>query len=399
MSTPARAAAPAVVVGLDCITGLQSARILAERGIPVVGIAADRRHFCARTRVCSSVVESPTAGEGLVATLERLTGRLGTAVLLPCTDGAVQTISEARERLEPGYRFVLPDHDVVETLMDKVSFTSFAQRERLPIPAAVVVRTGEDAELAAGSLRFPVVLKPALKGDAWFAHTKTKAFRLASPGELLDLYERCSTWSDGLLVQEWIEGGEDALYSCNCYFDRNSEPQAVFIARKIRQWPPQTGTSCLGEEVRNDAVREESLALLSAVRYRGLAYVEMKRDAASGRYFIVEPNVGRPTGRSAIAEKGGVELLMTAYRDALGEPLPAAREQRYTGVKWIYWRHDLQSAVHYWRRGELSLGAWWRSIQGPKAEAVFSWRDPAPGLADVGRAVGVALGRGIRGSG
>ena len=61
---------PAVVVALDCITGLQTARILAARGIPVVGLAADRRHFCARTRVVREVIEGPTSGDGLVAELK-----------------------------------------------------------------------------------------------------------------------------------------------------------------------------------------------------------------------------------------------------------------------------------------------------------------------------------------
>jgi predicted ATP-grasp superfamily ATP-dependent carboligase len=107
--------------------------------------------------------------------------------------------------------------------------------------------------------------------------------------------------------------------------------------------------------------------------------------------MIIEPNIGRPTGRSAIAEKGGVELLLSAYRDALGEPLPDAIEQRFSGVKWIYWRHDVQAAILRARRGELSAGAWLQSVRGPKIEAVFSRRDPMPFVADVVNTAGVAI--------
>jgi predicted ATP-grasp superfamily ATP-dependent carboligase len=109
----------------------------------------------------------------------------------------------------------------------------------------------------------------------------------------------------------------------------------------------------------------------------------MKRDERSGKYFIVEPNVGRPTGRSATAEAGGVELLYTMYCDALGLPLPMNREQKYTGVKWIYWRRDLQSALYRWWHGELTLTEWRQSWRGRKAYAVFSWRDPLPFLMDI----------------
>ena len=158
-----------------------------------------------------------------------------------------------------------------------------------------------------------------------------------------------------LMVQEWIEGSDANLYSCNCYFNADAVPVVTFIARKLRQWPPETGTSCLGEECRNDVVLEASIRLFRSVGYRGLGYVEMKRDERTGKHYIIEPNIGRPTGRSAIAEAGGVELLYATYCDTLGWPMPANTQQQYGNMKWIYLRRDLQSAFCYWRRGDLTL--------------------------------------------
>ena len=40
----------AVVLGLDTITGLQTARILAARGVPVIGVTNDLGHYACRTR-------------------------------------------------------------------------------------------------------------------------------------------------------------------------------------------------------------------------------------------------------------------------------------------------------------------------------------------------------------
>jgi predicted ATP-grasp superfamily ATP-dependent carboligase len=390
---------PALVVALDCITGLQTARILAARGIPVVGLAADRRHFCARTRVVREVVEGPTSGDGLIASLERLGPRLsgsgsgGPAVLVPCSDASVLAISASRERLVPWYRIVLPAHDTVELLMDKVRFTEHAQAHGLAIPPTRILRDRADAQAAAAELDYPAVIKPGLKTARWQAATRAKVFRVDDATELLAVYDRCSAWADVLIAQAWVEGGEADLYSSNVYFDRASQPQVTFVARKIRQWPVETGTSCLGEEVRNDAVLDESVRLFSSVGYQGLGYLEMKRDARTGRHFIIEPNIGRPTGRSAIAERGGVELLLTAYRDALGQPLPAARAQNYGGVKWIYWRHDLQAALVAARHGRLSPLGWWRSVRGPRVEAVGSWRDPLPFLLDGWQTLTLISGR------
>jgi predicted ATP-grasp superfamily ATP-dependent carboligase len=385
----------AVVVALDCITGLQTTRILSARGIPVVGIVADRRHFCARTRLAERIVTSPTGGEELIETLERLAAGPalgeGPAVLIPCSDAAVLAISRWRDRLA-AYRFVLAEHDTVELLMDKVRFAEYATAAGLPIPDTRVLRSRADAEAAAASMAYPVVIKPPVKTPAWQAATKAKVFRVESADELLATYDRFAATADALIAQAWIEGDETALVSANAYFDRDGTARAMFIARKIRQWPPDTGTSCLGEEVRDDDARDVALQLFGGVGYRGLAYVESKIDSETGARLIVEPNVGRPTGRSAIAEQGGVELLLTAYLDALGEPLPAT-EQTYRGARWIYWRHDIQAALSQMAAGRLGPAAWWRSVRGPKFEAVFDRRDPAPFAADIVHAVGSVFRR------
>jgi predicted ATP-grasp superfamily ATP-dependent carboligase len=140
-------------------------------------------------------------------------------------------------------------------------------------------------------------------------------------------------------------------------------------------------------------VLQETIRLFQGVNYQGLGYVEMKRDQRTGKYYIIEPNIGRPTGRSAIAEAGGVELLYTMYCDAVGLPLPENREQQYKGVKWIYFRRDLQSAWYYWSKGQLSLKGLWQSWRGPKADAVFSWGDMGPFFADFQGKLGLLLKR------
>lgn len=383
----------AVVIGLDCITGLQTARLLARRGVPVVAIAGDPSHYCCRTNVCEEILFADTGSEAFIRVLEGLgPGLAQKAVLFPCTDMSVLLISRHRHRLESWYHVVLPEAEVVEMLMDKISFYTYAQAEGLPIPGTILLKSRADAERAARELTFPCILKPPIKSPTWQKHTSAKVYKVGSAVEFLALYDRCCEWAEVLMVQEWIEGTDADLYSCNCYFNANSEPVVTFIARKLRQWPPETGTSCLGEECRNDEVLHESLRLFSGVGYHGLGYVEMKRDAHSGKHYIIEPNIGRPTGRSAIAEGGKVELLYATYCDAIGRPLPANIKQTYQGVKWIYLRRDLQSAWYYWRRGDLTLREWWRSWRGRKVYAVFSWRDPAPFWNDLLRAAGLVIG-------
>ena len=376
----------AVVIGLDCITGLQTARILARHGVPVIAIATDASHYCCRTRIASRLIEADTGSEALIEALERLAPSLKhRAVLYPCSDAAVLQLARHRERLAPRFHVALPDRAVVEMLMDKTRFTAFAENLGLPVPRSFVLRNRMDAERAAAELVFPCVLKPPVKTARWTQHTNAKVFRANTPGALLDVYDRCSAWADNLTVQQWVEGPDAALYSCNCYYDRRGKAAVTFVARKLRQWPPRTGTSCLGEECRNDTVLDLTRRTFDAAGFHGLGYLEVKRDARTGEHYVIEANVGRPTGRSAIAEAGGVELIYAMYCDLLGLPAPANVEQRYGGAKWIFWRQDVRSAFYYWRRGELSLRAWASSWKGRKADAVFSWSDPGPFFADLGQ--------------
>ena len=374
----------AVVIGLDSMQGLQAARILARRGVAVHGIAASPRNALARTRVCKEVRFAPTADEGLIEELLSLGPDLSErAVLFPCEDTNVTLVSRNRDVLEPFYRILLPPTEVVEMLMDKVLFYSYAMEHGLAIPATYFIESEAELESALTSVTFPCVLKPRdSAARRWESQTVFKAFKVGTPQELISTYRFFKRWTECFVLQEWIEGTDGDLYSCNAYFDSDSKPLATFVARKLRQWPPETGVSCLGEEVRNDTILDEAVKLFQGVGYHGLSYLEMKRDSRSGRMFIVEPNIGRPTGRSAIAEAGGVELLYTAYCDAVGLPLPEERTQQYRGVKWIHMRKDLQSSVQYWRKGDLTIREWWRSIRGPKAYALASWRDPLPFLLD-----------------
>ncbi len=155
--------------------------------------------------------------------------------------------------------------------------------------------------------------------------------------------------------------------------------------------------SSLGEEVRNDEVLDLTLRLFRSVEYHGLGYLEVKVDEDSGRHYIIEPNVGRPTGRSAIAEAGGVPILYTMYCDLVGLNLPSGREQTYGGAKWIYLARDVASSLHYLRRRELTVREWWASVKGQKAYAVFSWGDPLPFVLDLWRRLN-PFGRRNRGS-
>lgn len=368
-----------IVIDLDHINGLQTARIFYERNIPVIGIAKNLGHYCASTRVCEKIIKADTTNHELVDTLLKLAPEFTQKpVLVPCQDMSVLNISRNRNTLENIYNIALPAPETVEMLMNKPAFYKFAKEANLSIPSYFLLHNRVDAVEASEKLNFPCILKPPIRSVLWEANTKQKAFKIFSREDFLKMYDKCSTWSDTLMAQEWIMGDDTSLYSCNCYFNKQNKPLVTFTAKKLRQWPTETGNTSLGIECRAPEVEQETIKLFEKVNYFGLGYLEMKKDSRSGKYFIIEPNIGRPTGRSALAEASGVELLYTMYCDLVGKKLPEEVTQKYEGVKWIQLRTDLMSAFSYWRRGELSIREWLRSVSGKKMFAVLSLKDPLP---------------------
>ncbi len=354
----------AVVLGLDCLPGIQTARILARAGIPVIGIARDPQHPFSHTNTCSRILFSRKSAEDLLRALELISSNLDEkAVLYPCTDQCVMFVSRNRELLRDRYLINLPAPNTLEMLMDKARFLEFAMKTDLPVPMTFLLRSKTEAVSASERIPFPCIMKPAFKTEKWEKQAQgAKVYFLSSPEQFLQTYDRCGGWSESILVQEWVQGTDSDLYSCNCYFDKYSKPVVTFIARKVRQNP-------------------------------GLGYLEMKRDSRTGQHRIIEPNIGRPTGRSAIAEAGGVPLLYSMYCDLTGLPLPVHREQSYRGTKWIYFKKDIESSWYYWRRGELTIGKWLKSLKGCRKDAVFSLSDPLPFVYDCWESIKTCLRR------
>lgn len=385
----------AVVIGLDSMNGIQTVRILAEHRIPVIAIAKDPKHPFCRTKLCSRIIYANTSSLEFIEELTSLGRNLDQkAVLFPCNDMNVLLVSQNRDRLKDYFHIMLPENDVIEMLMNKLRLYSYAQENGFPIPRTFFLKNTSDLESAIGEINFPGILKPPISAvPEWENQSKLKAYKVSNVEQLKDIFNRTKILAETLILQEWIRGPETNLYSCNCYLDIESNPLVTFVAKKLRQWPPITGESSLGEECRDDTVLRETIRLFQKVNFHGLGYVEMKKDEISGKYYLMEPNVGRPTGRSAIAEAGGVALIYTQYCDALGLPLPENRTQNYGNAKWIYLRRDIQSALYHRRNGDLSFKSWLDSMRGKKRYALFSWSDPGPFIGDLTRSVRLFLSR------
>lgn len=377
---------PIFLLGTDCRTGLQTTRILAREGLAVHGVADQPASPYCRTRRARQQIHGDVFRADFSSWLRG--GQSGEdpvlPVLLPCTDDWVFWVAENRDRLTPYCRFTLGPHQALLTLAEKNRLVRYASEQDLPIPRTVFLSSRTEAETAASDLNFPVVMKPPVRTAAWLNATGgEKVLRLSSRQELVQAADLYLSLAGELIVQEWIPGEDDQMYSCYFFSDGEARVRASLVVRKLRQWPVDTGCGSLAVQVDNPEIQDITTRLLQGLGYCGLGSIQFKRHAETGAYYIIEVNVGRPALNMPAAEACGVPMMVSYYRGTAGLPLPEDLGIKRTGGKWICWKTDLASALEHHRRGQLSISEWLKTLRGPKTSSVFSLSDPVPSVLDL----------------
>jgi predicted ATP-grasp superfamily ATP-dependent carboligase len=178
------------------------------------------------------------------------------------------------------------------------------------------------------------------------------------------------------MLQDIVPGGDEELYTLGSYLDADSRPLAQFTGHKLRQHPPRFGHVSMAESRWVPELAESGLRLLRELGYHGVSQVEFKRDPRDGRYRLMEVNARHWMWHS-LASACGVNLSLTAYRDAIGEPCFAPRQ--VDGPKWVVSLTDARDAFSRWRHGQERLLPWLMSYRHVRVDGLYSVRDPLPG--------------------
>jgi predicted ATP-grasp superfamily ATP-dependent carboligase len=262
--------------------------------------------------------------------------------------------------------------------MDKVKFYKYCKLNNFLTPPTFFPNDKTELNDIAEQIKFPCIIKPPRADNVWWKFFSEKVLRIQNAMQLHEVYDRSLQATDSPIVQEWILGKDSNLNSCTFYYDRSHKPVITFTSRKLRQWPIEAGEICLGEEIRNEYLVEQTLDLFKGVQFAGVGSLEMKLNDRDGKYYIMEANVCRLPLRFKIVEAGGVELLYTMYSEALGLNNSTSTTQRFRGAKWISLHRDFLAARAYHARGELTFKDWLKSIRGVNTFAVLSVLDPLP---------------------
>ena len=155
---------PVLLLGLDCRTGLQAARVYASRGLEVFGVAGDVLSPYCQTRAVSGVLEASEFRADPVGSLRHLACGPRPPVILPCTDEFTLWLDAHRGALAGAACWVLPPASLtLTTLVDKAELATFAEAHGIKAPRTAIISDRRDAAAVPSRLEFPVVLKPDRK--------------------------------------------------------------------------------------------------------------------------------------------------------------------------------------------------------------------------------------------
>jgi predicted ATP-grasp superfamily ATP-dependent carboligase len=192
----------------------------------------------------SALEESPSEWMRL---LELMPSRLATpAVLFPTSDEHCLWVAQQAEHLCRNFRFLLPDAETVERIVNKREQYSVAEAAGIHIPKTFYPESAGDVRQLLDTLSYPVILKPyqAHLGRALLSNRKVLV--LHSAKELLSEYVRCAA-SGPFMIQDIIPGDDDALFSYSAFWDEDGRERACLTRQKLMRrrhhFRPRSNTS------------------------------------------------------------------------------------------------------------------------------------------------------------
>ena len=309
-------------------------------------------------------------------------------LILPNSEAAI--VAAAQVRAEgSGTVIAAPADTLLPYTLSKYAATEAAEKAAVPCPETkFFAELGSESQARSmlPDSRFPLILKTDnstgkggeyRKGQTYTAGTFEQAVYLLP--ELLENNER-------FIVQEKIRGfGVGAFLLM-----QQGLVRLRFAHRRLHEVPFTGGYSSFRESTADSEAIRLSEQLLRYIRYDGVAMVEFRREAGTGKTYFLEIN-GRLWGSIALALHAGVDFPVALVSSALGEPVEFEQPEYPVGLRCRHTPGEIAHVLSLWKGTEAqgatrtrkirALGEFVRLSVDPRIRHDhFWWTDPLPGV-------------------
>lgn len=318
-------ALPCVVLGLETQIGLNVIRELGRSGVRVIGVAQTRHAMGLRSKyLWKGLVEPRLRSPELLALLQDIGRTYGPCPLLAISEANLLWLQQHREALAP-LRPALPAPQALATVLDKRATLAAAEAVGVQVPKTWQPLSVADILERATTFPLPAVLKwsdpngvTRALGEAGLALLKSEY--ITSAQELTAALMRYRDLGQWPIVQQYCPGYGLGQF----FFVHEGRVLRRFQHRRVCEWPPEGGASCVADAVPLDKHTElqvRSEALLRHIGWEGVAMVEYRHDPQSGQSWLMEIN-GRFWGSFPLSVSCGGGFARLAYAVLAGTPLP-----------------------------------------------------------------------------
>jgi len=412
MITDLRAAdwsTPAVVLKFDQNRlhhgSLGVVRSLGRLGVPVYGVhegpwapAASSRYLAGRF----FWQPRPDDPQRTLSGLFDLASRIGRRAVLYATDDAGAIfLAEHGDALRDAFAFPRPPADLPRQLAGKYSMFQLCRDLGVPTPQATLAWSPGEASGFAGRVGFPLIAKLTTPwrgaGSAGASCSPGRALRsttiIRTPEELRDVCDRAGRADAGLMLQEYIPPAPGQDWFFHGYVDQAGRCVPAFTGVKDRSYPAYAGLTSLGRAVPNSRVAAQVTGMTAAIGFRGIVDLDLRFDPRDAQYKLLDFNPRLGAQFRLFTTDTGVDVARAAYLDLTGQPAVAGEMTR--GRRFLVENYDPLGAVGYWRRGELGLRSWVRSLRRVDEVAWLARDDLRPFVLMCARMAWRAVSRGV----
>lgn len=276
----------ALVTGTGAPPGLGVLRSLREAFPDMPLAAADASPFAAGLfEPGATGIMLPSANEldAYRGAVRRACEAHGLNAVIACSEAEAAALAPvARDFEQAGIAMPLPDPEVLAFGIDKGRLLTRMAEAGLPHPDTL--QPSAEADLARWTGGFPCVLKPRRsRGARGVSYPR-------SAEELARLWAQTAPAHGDCVVQRYIEGGPETVYTVGALYDRGALMVST-LHRKLATNPPSGGVAIAGETMIDPAVTEAGLKVLEATGpWHGLVAVELKRPAPGEPAYVLEIN-------------------------------------------------------------------------------------------------------------
>jgi predicted ATP-grasp superfamily ATP-dependent carboligase len=378
---------PVLLFG-DHIAAYGTIRGLAIEGIPIYLVSRKGNGLSTHSRFVKKTFVLEPVEDGFIEGLNSLAEEIGgrAVVMVAGDDVYLDLLSKNMSRLPGGFKCTFHGWDVVSMVRQKHITYQKCAEIGVGFPMTYYVGSAGELEdvLAKLDIDFPVLLK-AEDSRRFVQEFQTKGIIAYNKLEVLKIYDECKGFFGGLLLSEHVPGGEDLLFCLKTVLNRDAEPLAVFVDKKIRS-SQQFSACSLTVSTWSTEVVEHGLQLLCKIGYYGYASVEFKFDERCKVYKLMEIN-GRISMNNSHALKCGINLALIMYNEAVGaslEPLKELKQTYPNNVLWWYPEADLSAMRNMIVNKTFKLSSFIAGLAGRRyIIEPFNWRDPYPAITTI----------------